>query len=120
MKALIGAIILGAVIGIAVVRNYAPQPDNAAAPSRTRKPRPLAWTSWWSEMDSNQRYALPYCLESVAVKWLGRYHRDGSREPVGLGGRSALMPQRDFLETHPFLGRASINNNCANDCESPR
>jgi hypothetical protein len=32
MKALIAAIILGAVIGIAVVRNYAPQPDNAAAP----------------------------------------------------------------------------------------
>jgi hypothetical protein len=50
-------------------------------------------------MDSNQRYALPYRLESVAVKWLGRYRRDGSREPVGHGGPSALMPKRDFLGT---------------------
>jgi transposase len=38
--------------------------------------------------------------ESVAVKWLERYRRDGSREPVGHGGhrRSKLMPHRDFLE----------------------
>jgi hypothetical protein len=27
-----------------------------------RKLRPLARTSWWSEMDSNQRYLSPYCL----------------------------------------------------------
>jgi transposase len=38
--------------------------------------------------------------ESAAVKWLERYRRDGSREPVGHGGhrRSKLMPHRDFLE----------------------
>jgi transposase len=38
--------------------------------------------------------------ESAAVKWLERYRRDGSREPVGHGGhrRSELMPHRDFLE----------------------
>jgi transposase len=37
---------------------------------------------------------------SVAIKWLERYRRDGSREPVGHGGhrRSALAPHRDFLE----------------------
>jgi transposase len=38
--------------------------------------------------------------ESVAVKWLERYRRDGSRERVGHGGHrpSALLPQRDFLQ----------------------
>ena len=38
--------------------------------------------------------------ESVAIKWLGRYRRDGSREPVGHGGhrRSTLTPHREFLE----------------------
>ena len=38
--------------------------------------------------------------ESVAVKWLERLERDGSREPVGHGGRRAskLMPHREFLE----------------------
>ena len=38
--------------------------------------------------------------ESVAVKWLERYQRDGSRAPVGHGGHrpSKLMPRRDFLE----------------------
>ena len=38
--------------------------------------------------------------ESVAVKWLERVERDGSREPVGHGGHRAskLMPHRDFLE----------------------
>jgi transposase len=38
--------------------------------------------------------------ESVAVKWLERYQRDGSRAPVGHGGHrpSKLMPHRDFLE----------------------
>jgi transposase len=37
---------------------------------------------------------------SVAIKWLERYRREGSREPVGHGGhrRSALAPHRDFLE----------------------
>ena len=38
--------------------------------------------------------------ESVAVKWLERLERQGSREPVGRGGHrtSKLMPHRDFLE----------------------
>jgi len=44
-----------------------------------------------------RRYAIS---ESVAIKWLERYRRDGSREPVGHGGhrRSALAPHRAFLE----------------------
>ena len=38
--------------------------------------------------------------ESVAIKWLERVERDGSREPVGHGGHRAskLMAHRDFLE----------------------
>ena len=38
--------------------------------------------------------------ESVAIKWLERLERQGSREPVGHGGHRAskLMPHRDFLE----------------------
>ena len=38
--------------------------------------------------------------ESVAIKWLERVERDGSREPVGHGGHRAskLMPHRAFLE----------------------
>jgi transposase len=38
--------------------------------------------------------------ESVAVKWLERLERAGSRKPVGHGGHrpSPLMPHRDFLE----------------------
>ncbi len=38
--------------------------------------------------------------ESVAIKWLERYRRDGSRKPVRHGGHrpSTLMPHRDFLE----------------------
>lgn len=38
--------------------------------------------------------------ESVAVKWMERVERQGSREPVGHGGRrgSKLMPHREFLE----------------------
>jgi transposase len=37
--------------------------------------------------------------ESVAVKWLERLERHGSREPVGHRGHRAskLMPHRDFL-----------------------
>jgi transposase len=44
-----------------------------------------------------RRYAVS---ESVAVKWLERVERDGSREPVGHRGHRAskLMPHRDFLE----------------------
>ena len=39
--------------------------------------------------------------ESVAIKWLERVERDGSREPVGHGGHRAskLMPHRDFLRS---------------------
>ena len=38
--------------------------------------------------------------ESVAIKWLERLERHGSRAPVGHGGHRAskLMPHRDFLE----------------------
>ena len=38
--------------------------------------------------------------ESVAIKWLERVERDGSREPVGHGGHRAsqLMPHRNVLE----------------------
>ena len=38
--------------------------------------------------------------KSVAIKWLERVERDGSREPVGHGGHRAskLMPHRDFLK----------------------
>jgi transposase len=38
--------------------------------------------------------------ESIAIKWLERVERDGSREPVGHGGHrpSKLMPHRAFLE----------------------
>src|SRR5580693_1565132 len=38
--------------------------------------------------------------ESVAIKWLERLERHGSREPVGHGGHRAskLMPYRDFLK----------------------
>jgi transposase len=38
--------------------------------------------------------------ESVAIKWLERLERYGSREPVRHGGHRAskLMPHRDFLE----------------------
>jgi transposase len=38
--------------------------------------------------------------ESVAVKWLERLEREGSRKPVGRGGHRAskLMPHREFLE----------------------
>ena len=37
---------------------------------------------------------------SVAIKWLERVERHGSREPVGHGGHRAskLMPHLDFLE----------------------
>ena len=44
-----------------------------------------------------RRYAIS---ESVAINWLERVERDGSREPVGHGGHRAskLMPHREFLE----------------------
>ena len=38
--------------------------------------------------------------ESIAVKWLQRLKRHGSRVPVGHGGHRAskLMPHREFIE----------------------
>ena len=50
----------------------------------------------------SRRAAGRHCAisESVAIKWLERLERQGSREPVGHGGHRAskLMPHRDFLE----------------------
>ena len=53
-----------------------------------------------------RRYEI---CESVAVKWLERFERDGSREPVGHGGHrsSKLMPHRDFLEAAQTEKRTS-------------
>jgi transposase len=51
--------------------------------------------------EMSRRAAARYEVsESVAIKWLERVERDGSREPVGHGGHRAskLMPHRDFLE----------------------
>ena len=56
--------------------------------------------------------------ESVAIKWLERVERDGSREPAGHGGHRAskLMPHRDFLK-----GRASreIGRHASGPLRSP-
>jgi hypothetical protein len=50
----------------------------------------------------SRRAAARHCAvsESVAVKWLERVQRHGSREPVAYGGHRAgkLMPHREFLE----------------------
>ena len=50
-----------------------------------------------SRRSAARRYAVS---EFVAVKWLERVEREGSREPVGHGGHRAskLMPHREFLE----------------------
>jgi transposase len=50
-----------------------------------------------SRRAAGRHYAIS---ESVAIKWLERLERHGSREPVGHGGHRAskLMPHRDFLE----------------------
>ena len=50
-----------------------------------------------SRRAAGRHYAIS---ESVAIKWLERLERQGSREPVGHGGHRAskLMPHRDFLE----------------------
>jgi transposase len=56
-----------------------------------------ATTGGMSRRAAARRYAVS---ESTAIKWLGRYRRDGARAPTGRRGhrRSALMPHRDFLE----------------------
>src|ERR1700761_267887 len=50
-----------------------------------------------SRRASARRYEIS---ESVAIKWLERVERHGSRKPVGHGGHRAskLMPHLDFLE----------------------
>jgi transposase len=50
-----------------------------------------------SRRAAGRHYAVS---QSVAIKWLERVERDGSREPIGHGGHRAskLMPHRDFLE----------------------
>jgi transposase len=50
-----------------------------------------------SRRSAARRYEIS---ESVAIKWLERVERDGSRAPVGHGGHRAskLMPHREFLE----------------------
>jgi transposase len=50
-----------------------------------------------SRRAAGRRYEVS---ESVAIKWLERVERHGSREPVGHGGHRAskLMPHRAFLE----------------------
>jgi transposase len=47
--------------------------------------------------------------ESVAIKWLERLERHGSREPVGHGGHRAskLLPHRDFLRPRGPRNRTS-------------
>ena len=50
-----------------------------------------------SRRERARRYEIS---ESVAIKWLERFERDGSREAVGRGGHRAskLTPHRDFLQ----------------------
>jgi transposase len=50
-----------------------------------------------SRRAAGRHYAIS---QSVAIKWLERLERHGSREPVGHGGHRAskLMLHRDFLE----------------------
>jgi transposase len=50
-----------------------------------------------SRRGAAQRFGIS---DVSAVRWLERYHRTGSRTPVGTGGhrRSVLKPHRDFLE----------------------
>ena len=47
--------------------------------------------------------------ESVAIKWLERVERHGSREPLGHGGHRAskLMPHRAFLRPRGARNRTS-------------
>ena len=63
-----------------------------------------------------RRYAIS---ESVAIKWLERVERDGSREPVGHGGHRAskLMPHRDFLEATPPMKSQQTKRNLSDDLE---
>ena len=53
--------------------------------------------------------------ESVAIKWLERVERDGSREPVGHGGHRAskLMPPGPFWRPRGPRNRTSRFRRCA-------
>jgi transposase len=55
--------------------------------------------------------------ESVAIKWLERLERHGSREPVGHGGHRAskLMPHRDFSQA----ARAEKSHHASGSLRSP-
>ena len=57
--------------------------------------------------------------ESVAIKWLERVERDGSRAPVGHGGHRAskLMPHWDFLEATPPRKSQQTERNLSDDLE---
>jgi transposase len=54
----------------------------------------------WGEMSGRAAARRYEISESVAIKWLERVERHGSREPVGHGGHRAskLMPHHDFLQ----------------------
>ena len=51
-------------------------------------------------MSCRRRRAVTRSANSVAVKWLESYQREGLREPVGYSGHrhSKLMSHRDFSE----------------------
>jgi transposase len=59
-----------------------------------------------SRRAAGRRYGIS---ESVAIKWLERLERYGSRGPVGHGGHRAskLMPHRNFLEATGLSNRTS-------------
>ncbi len=64
------------------------------------KPYSHDWAVKRGEMSRRAAARRYEISESVAIKWLERVERDGSREPVGHGGHcpSKLLPHRDFLE----------------------
>ena len=71
-----------------------------------RKPTSLARTSWWSEMDSNQRYLSPYCLpRSQRLPY--HQNRKGARgSGVGRAGRAngAIQSKRRRNGASPSEG----------------
>lgn len=58
---------------------------------------------------------------SSAIRWVGRYRKDGSRLPVGTGGHrpSKLKPHREWLlgilEAQPDITLASISQRFLKD-----
>jgi transposase len=68
-----------------------------------------------SRRAAGRHYAIS---ESVAIKWLERLERQGSREPVGHGGHRAskLMPHRDFLKGR---ARREIGHHASGSVRSP-